>query len=832
MGSPERVAPIEADAMESPAEALFLADSERSFEAVASLLETEHGIGVRVASDDEAALDRVGSVDCIVRAYRPADREPATVSGLDAADIAPSIPTVIVCADGIEAARALSAGADRCVQDEGESVALAAHLAAAIRRERDDRERERARYEEREFLTSALDTLPDVFYAVDPDGRLTHWNDRLNQVTSYSDAELAGMTPEDLVAEEDTESRSAATRCAARAGSIKREVTLHTKAGEAIPYEVTSAPYSVGKAGDSANDDGDGVAGWCGIGRDITERRERERDLRAEQSFSESVLDAIPDVFYAIDDRGEFLRWNDRLNEATGYTDAELAGMDPLSLVASEDRESVAEAMTTVFAGGEAQTRNSRLRRKDDEEIPYEFNGSTLTDADGEIVGLAGTARDVTERRHRERALRYQADRLERLDRINAVIRDVDRALVRASTREEVEREVCERLASATPYRFAWIGESEGGAVTPRTWAGVEDGYLDAQEAGGGDAESPEKGTAIDRSEASDVRTARTAIRTGDIQVVQQIAEESGCEPWREAALDRGYRSVAAVPLIYRGTTYGVLCIYASDPNAFEDTERTVIDELAGTIAYAISAAERRRALMTDTVIEVTLAICDPSRFLLGLSADLDCHLALEGLVPQPNGSLVEFVSIEGVPASAVLERASEAGVEATVVSDAPSGNVNDTESVVRFLVPGHDSSISAALADHGGVLTEATAEGGEARIVAEFPTDTDVRAVLAALESNYPDTELLARQERERTDASGTRLRGALADALTDRQHEILETAYHAGYFEWPRERSGEELADSFDVAKPTLHEHLRAAERKLLGTFFDQRLPEQNAP
>ena len=273
-------------------------------------------------------------------------------------------------------------------------------------------------------------------------------------------------------------------------------------------------------------------------------------------------------------------------------------------------------------------------------------------------------------------------------------------------------------------------------------------------------------------------------------------------------------------------------CVYASDPSAFDETERTVLAELGGTIAYAVSAAERRRALMTDTVIEVTLAIRDPSRFLLGLSVALDCHLALEGLVPQSDGSLVEFVSVEGVPASAVIERASEAGVEATVVSEAESRSADGTESVVRFLVPGHDSPISAALADHGGVLTEAIAEGGEARIVAEFPTDTDVRAVLAALESNYPDTELLARQERERTDASGTRLRGALADALTDRQHAVFETAYQAGYFEWPCETAGEELADAFDVAKPTLHEHLRAAERKLLGTFFDQRSPESNAP
>ncbi|WP_267905122.1 helix-turn-helix domain-containing protein [Halorussus halophilus] len=57
----------------------------------------------------------------------------------------------------------------------------------------------------------------------------------------------------------------------------------------------------------------------------------------------------------------------------------------------------------------------------------------------------------------------------------------------------------------------------------------------------------------------------------------------------------------------------------------------------------------------------------------------------------------------------------------------------------------------------------------------------------------------------------------------LTERQRSAMETAYYAGFFEWPRDSSGEDVADVLDVSAPTFHQHLRVGERKLLGTFLD---------
>ncbi|MCH7735706.1 MAG: helix-turn-helix domain-containing protein, partial [Chloroflexi bacterium] len=54
---------------------------------------------------------------------------------------------------------------------------------------------------------------------------------------------------------------------------------------------------------------------------------------------------------------------------------------------------------------------------------------------------------------------------------------------------------------------------------------------------------------------------------------------------------------------------------------------------------------------------------------------------------------------------------------------------------------------------------------------------------------------------------------------SLSSRQREVFELARARGYYEWPKEVSGTELATELDIATATLHEHLHKAEAKLLG-------------
>ena len=80
----------------------------------------------------------------------------------------------------------------------------------------------------------------------------------------------------------------------------------------------------------------------------------------------------------------------------------------------------------------------------------------------------------------------------------------------------------------------------------------------------------------------------------------------------------------------------------------------------------------------------------------------------------------------------------------------------------------------------------------------------------------------LVAQRESDAQTEDG--FRKELATTLTDRQREAVRTAHFAGFFEWPRERAGEEVASMMDISQTTFTQHLRAAENKLVSALFDE--------
>jgi HD-GYP domain-containing protein (c-di-GMP phosphodiesterase class II) len=84
------------------------------------------------------------------------------------------------------------------------------------------------------------------------------------------------------------------------------------------------------------------------------------------------------------------------------------------------------------------------------------------------------------------------------------------------------------------------------------------------------------------------------ALRTNALYVVDDIEAVPATEPWRQLALDQGFRSLIALPLRFRDDDLGVLAIYAERPAVFSDETIAVLSDLAGDIAYGINALRDR----------------------------------------------------------------------------------------------------------------------------------------------------------------------------------------------------------------------------------------------
>jgi two-component system, cell cycle sensor histidine kinase and response regulator CckA len=149
------------------------------------------------------------------------------------------------------------------------------------------------------------------------------------------------------------------------------------------------------------------------LNQEINERKVAEEKLRREKVFSDAIIDSLPGVFYLFDQEGRLLLWNKALMEQlTGYTAAEIAGLQPLTLINPADRQPVAVAIQKTFSEGEVTVEASFLS-KDGRTIPYLFTGRRILLDKGPM--LLGLGIDITDRKWAEEKLQQSKTELQHI---------------------------------------------------------------------------------------------------------------------------------------------------------------------------------------------------------------------------------------------------------------------------------------------------------------------------------------------------------------------------------------------------------------------------------
>jgi predicted DNA binding protein len=375
--------------------------------------------------------------------------------------------------------------------------------------------------------------------------------------------------------------------------------------------------------------------------------------------------------------------------------------------------------------------------------------------------------------------------------RLRALVKTLDEvgeALSAAGSRGEIEEAVCQTIVADETYDAAWVTERERHRerIDVRTHAG----------------EDPER-----YDDTGDTTLIRQALQSNRVLVAPDRPQPGAAE--------RGL--LAAVPLVHGETTYGALVVRADSQGAFDDPERTALADLGRRIGLTITATERRQLLLGDTVVRLTLQYTDRGAVLVDLAQTLDCDIELTGVVAADAHSLLCFVTVDGTAPETVLNWVSETDS----VGDARLIRSFEDGALLEMVI--ESDSPALALTERGGTVTELSVENGAATIVTEFAPNVGVRPLVDELNRQYPTVELRSKQEVTPTDQTPAGFRESIDEKLTEKQQSVLRAAYHAGYFEWPRGSTAEELAESMDISSPTLHNHLRRAQQKLLGVAFD---------
>jgi len=538
---------------------------------------------------------------------------------------------------------------------------------------------------------------------------------------------------------------------------------------------------------------------------DITDRVERQRELEQTTERLELALEGAELGVWDWDVETGDVTFDERWAGMLGYSVSELDHRLETweELTHPDDFERVWDALDSHLDGEtDIYHCEYRLRtRAGDYRWIRDMGRVVDRDDDGTPLRAVGIHQDITERKERQRELETQRDELATLAQVHGLIHDVIGALGSAATRSAIEETVCDRLVESDLYQFAWVGEREGANTQLRhtTAAGDGDSYLDI---------------VSERSAAGDANPGTEAIRTGETQVVHDIETDDRAVSWRDAALDRGFHSVLVVPLRHDEAIHGVLAVYANRPGAFGDRAVEAFRVLGEMVGFAYTAVQNRQLLAHDRVVEMKFQSTSQDAYPLGVAAEHDCVLRESGSVDLGE-EVLAYKTVEGAPPEAVLPDLldHELVFEGRVIrTDGDSG-------VVELRAAGSYQSI---LLDVGVRPTDVFADGEVLDVTVEAPLDAEPRAILDTLLEHVPGFELVVKQARERQPTAEDDPASLLND-LTDRQLEVLRSAYLAGYYEWPRDTTAEQLADTLDIASSTLHQHLRRAERNLLDNLLD---------
>jgi two-component system CheB/CheR fusion protein len=185
---------------------------------------------------------------------------------------------------------------------------------------------------------------------------------------------------------------------------------------------------------------------------------------------------------------------------------------------------------------------------------------------DGERT-LVSVVRDISERR--------------RVERLYAVLSQVNEAIVRTRDEQALYREVCRIVAEQGDFPLAWIGLAEGQVIVPVASAGTGASYLSE--------------IRVEIDGELGVGPTGTCIRENRPVVNDNFMTNPSILPWRGAALGHGFRASAAFPLHRDGQAFGALTLYASRAGVFDKAEQRLIEQLCADLSYALGALEHER---------------------------------------------------------------------------------------------------------------------------------------------------------------------------------------------------------------------------------------------
>ncbi|HEX6902477.1 MAG TPA: PAS domain S-box protein [Thermoanaerobaculia bacterium] len=273
----------------------------------------------------------------------------------------------------------------------------------AILLARQKAERELAAEQERLRITLA--SIGDAVISTDAEGRVTYLNRVAETLTGWTQAEAMGHPLQDVFRIVNEYTRQAAENPALKAlregvvVGLANHTVLIARDGTERPIDDSAAPML---------DESGAPVGVVLVFRDVTERRRAEEAQARLAAIVQSSQDAI--ISKTLD--SVIRTWNAGAERLFGYTAEEAVGRPVTLLIPPERLNEETEILARLSRGERIEHYETVRVAKDGRRLDISLTISPLRDGEGRVIGASKVARDVTERKQAEKALRESEERL------------------------------------------------------------------------------------------------------------------------------------------------------------------------------------------------------------------------------------------------------------------------------------------------------------------------------------------------------------------------------------------------------------------------------------
>ncbi|MDQ2103312.1 sensor domain-containing diguanylate cyclase [Azospirillum isscasi] len=251
-----------------------------------------------------------------------------------------------------------------------------------------------ALHRERAMLQSLIDSMPDIVFFKDVDGTYLKCN---RATLDYAGRPPLGLTDHRLFDAETATRRRRTDRIAMEKGFSRSEEWFTYPDGRRVLMETAKA---------ACLDRSGRVLGVVGIARDITERRQTEKQLLRQHALLQGIIDTIPDAVFFKDRDGVLRKANRAFASWTGRPLEQLVGLGSHEIWPPGMADGIRAGDGLVYAEDGPLRNEEAIPLPDGGRIWVEILKAPIRDAGNELLGLVGVGRDITLRKAAEETLR------------------------------------------------------------------------------------------------------------------------------------------------------------------------------------------------------------------------------------------------------------------------------------------------------------------------------------------------------------------------------------------------------------------------------------------